>query len=189
MTTVLVVPTLEHLPQYVAALNRGWSTDNIRGAIAAQEELAWIERDDALFLARCTNLEAVGDPVKLPDGSTAQRIPGRQFWMWDTAADAFCGSINIRWQPGTADLPPHVLGHTGYAVVPWQQNKGHATAALKAVLPYLRDAGLPFCEVTCDDSNAASIKVIERAGGVLHERFNKPAMYGSKPSLRWRIAL
>jgi predicted acetyltransferase len=187
--TALVVPSLDHLPQYVAALNRGWSPDHIRGAIAAQEELARIEADAALFLARCTNLKAEGGPLTLADGSKGQRLPGRNFWIWDADGDAFCGSINIRWQPGTAELPPHVLGHTGYAVVPWQQSKGHATGALQAVLPYLREAGLPFCEVTCDESNVASIKVIERAGGVLHERFNKPAMYGGAPSLRWRIAL
>jgi predicted acetyltransferase len=82
-----------------------------------------------------------------------------------------------------------VLGHVGYAVVPWARGRGHATAALQAVGPWLREAGLPYFEVTCDADNAASVTVIERAGGVLHERFDKPAFWGGKPSLRYRIAL
>jgi predicted acetyltransferase len=188
MTTTLVVPTMHHLPQYVAALQRGWSPEMSRAA-AAQEQLACIEQDAVRFIARCTNLEAVGDPVKLPDGSTAQRIPGRHFWIWDTQDDTFCGVLGIRWQPGTAELPPHVLGHVGYSVVPWRRRQGHATTALKAALPYAREVGLPYVEVTCDPDNTASIKVIGAAGGVLHERFNKPAAFGGTPGLRWRIAL
>jgi predicted acetyltransferase len=189
MSTALVVPTLPLLPQYQALLARGWSPDNIRGPVAAQEELARIAQDPALFVARCTNLQAEGGPLTLPDGRPAQRLPGRHFWIWNAADDVCVGSINIRWQPGTASLPEHVLGHVGYAVAPWHQGQGHASAALKAVLPYLREAGLPYAEATCDESNAASIKVLERAGFVLHERFNKPAYYGGAASLRWRVAL
>lgn len=192
MNTRLVVPDLGSLPAYKALLERGWTPDNIRGPIAAQEELARIDADPALFVARCTNLKAEGEPLTLPDGRKAQRLPGRVFWIWgasDEADDDCVGTINIRWQPGTPALPEHVLGHTGYAVAPWARGRGHATAALKAVQPWLREAGLPYFEVTCDADNAASIKVIERAGGVLHERFNKPAYYGGKASLRFRIAL
>ncbi len=192
MTTSLIIPDLDHLPRYRAALERGWSADNIRGAAAAQDELARIVADPAQFVARCTNLKAEGDPLILPNGQAAQRLPGRVFWIWgpsDEAPDDFCGSINIRWQAGSAVLPTHVLGHAGYAVAPWAQGRGHASAALLAVRPCLREQGLPYFEVTCDADNAASIKVIERAGGMLHERFDKPAYWGGKPSLRFRIAL
>ena len=34
-----------------------------------------------------------------------------------------------------------------------------------------------------------SARVIEGDGGVLHERFIKPAAYGATPGLRYRIAL
>jgi len=37
----LVWPSSEHLPGYVAALERGWSSDNERGEIAAAEELRY----------------------------------------------------------------------------------------------------------------------------------------------------
>jgi predicted acetyltransferase len=189
MVTDVVVPSPGRLPKYQALLQRGWSPDNIRGPKAAEEELQRIANDPALFVARCTNLKAKGGPLTLSDGRKVERLPGRHFWIWDAEQDVCVGSINIRWRPGSGELPEHVLGHAGYAVAAWHQGRGHASAALQAVLPYLREAGLPYCEVTCDESNVASIKVIQRAGGVLHERFNKPAYYGGAPSLRWRIAL
>ena len=191
----LVRPTPIHLPDYVAALRRGWSADNVRGAEAAQEELARIEADADAFLASMEDREAKGPPVTLPDGSVVNRIPGFRRWIWDDECgdgddgEAFAGSIGFRWQPGTTALPPHCLGHIGYAVVPWKQGRGHATRALALLLPEARAVGLPFVEITTDPDNFASQRVIEANGGVLVEHFTKPPQFGSKPGLRYRIAL
>ena len=186
----LVTPSQSHLPSYVAALERGWSADNIRGAAAAREELARIEADADAFLASMEDREAKGPPVTLPDGSTVPRLPGFRRWIWDeNGVGEFAGSIGLRWQPGTASLPPHCLGHIGYAVVPWKQRNGYATAALRLILPEAKTLGLPFVELTTDADNLPSQRVIEHAGGTLHEHFNKPAAYGGKPSLRYRIVL
>jgi predicted acetyltransferase len=180
----LVRPAREHLAGYVAALERGWSADSSRGAIAGREELERIKRDADAFLASLEDREAKGAPVTLPDGSVVARIPGFRRWMWD---GEFCGSIGFRWQPGTTELPPHCLGHIGYAVVPWKQGKGYATAALRLLLSEAKDVGLPFVEITTDPDNMASQRVIEAAGGTLYERFVKPPQFGSKPGLRYRI--
>src|SRR6476661_1635261 len=102
----LVWPAEEHLASYVAALERGWSPDTMR-PVAAQEQLARIAADRALFLSQQVDREAKGPPVVLPDGQTVQRIPGYHRWMWD---GEFSGVINFRWQPGTTTLPPHCLG-------------------------------------------------------------------------------
>lgn len=182
----LVRPGSEHLGSYVAALERGWSADNVRGAAAAQEELAAIAEDAAAFLAAMEDREANGLPVTLPDGSTVARLPGFRRWLWD---GEFCGSIGLRWQHGTAELPPHCLGHIGYAVVPWKQHRGYATEALRAMLIEAGSIGLPYVEVTTDPENIASQRVIEANGGALLERFTKPASFGGKPGLRYRIAL
>jgi predicted acetyltransferase len=189
VTIALHTPTLAALPQLVSALERGWSPDNVRGAVAAGEMLARIATDAPGFVAAQTDPQAKAGPVTLPDGSTVARLPGRTFWIWDEALDAFCGSINLRWPRDGGPLPPHVLGHVGYAVVPWHRGRGVASAALRAVLAHARALGLPFVDVTCDVDNAASIKVIERAGGVRGEPFVKPPAFGSVPGLRYRIAL
>jgi predicted acetyltransferase len=182
----LVRPGREHLDDYVAALRAGWSADNIRGAAAAQEELARIEADADAFLTGRHDPEARGGPVTLPDGSQVARLPGHVRWIWD---GEFCGSIGLRWARGTEELPPHVLGHIGYAVVPWKRGRGYATQALKATLPEARALGLRWVTLTTDADNLPSQRVIAAAGGVLVERFVKPAAYGGREGLRYRIDL
>jgi predicted acetyltransferase len=182
----LVWPSREHLPSYVAALERGWSADNLRGEVVAREELAQVNADPSAFLASLVDREAKGAPVTLPDGSVVARLPGFRRWLWD---GEFCGSIGFRWQPGTTGLPPHCLGHIGYAVVPWKQGRGYATLALRLLLPEAKAVGLPVVEITTDPENLASQRVIQANGGVLVERFTKPPQFGSVPGLRFRIAL
>jgi len=184
----LVIPSESYLPEYVAALRRGWSADNIRGAEAAKEELVKIEHDPRGFIqTKADDREAKGGPVKMPDGSNVQRLPGFVRWIWD---GEFCGSIGFRWQPGTPSLPPHVLGHIGFAIVPWKREKGYATKALALMLEEARAEGLPYVELTSDPENRASQKVIVANGGILIERFQKPQQYGlGQEGLRYRIML
>lgn len=186
----LVPPTPERLPGYVAALQRGWSPDNVRGAAAAQEALAQIAIDPSPIFAVADDPEARGPQITRPDGTQVDRLPGLLRWLWDDGTqDGFAGSINLRWMKGHAPLPPLVLGHIGYAVVPWKQQRGYATQALAQVLVLARGHGLPMVELTTDADNLPSQKVITANGGVLVEHFNKPAMYGGAPSLRFRITL
>jgi len=53
----LVWPSREHLESYVDALERGWSPDNIRGRITAEEELKRIAEDADAFLASMIDRE------------------------------------------------------------------------------------------------------------------------------------
>ena len=182
----LVRPAQQHIASYVAALERGWSADNIRGVAAAQEDLQRIRADAAAFLDSLDDRDGKGPPVTLPDGSVVPRLPGFRRWLWD---GEFAGSIGLRWQPGTPDLPPHCLGHIGYTVVPWKQRRGYATAALRLMLVEARGVGLPYVEITTDPDNLPSQKVIEAAGGKLFERFIQPEQFGAKPGLRYRVAL
>jgi predicted acetyltransferase len=182
----LVWPATEHLPSYVSVLQSGWSADNVRGREAAAEELARIAADPVAFLASMIDREASGDPVKLPDGSTVKRIPGFRRWMWD---GEFCGVIGFRWQPGTEALPPHCLGHIGFAVVPAKRRRGYATQALRETLPLARLEGLRYVEITTDSDNLPSRRTIEANGGVLYETFTKPPQFGATPGLRYRIQL
>jgi predicted acetyltransferase len=122
----------------------------------------------------------------MPDGSFVPRLPSLGRWMWD---GEFCGFISLRWQRGTAELPPTCLGHIGYSVVPWKRRLGYASAALAQVLPLARERGLPYVEVVTTPENTASQKVILANGGFLVEEFEKLAVHGGGPALRFRIAL
>lgn len=183
MAVELRWPSEIELDSYVAALERGWSPNTLDDG-AGRVELAAIRRDAGAFLASMVDLEARGPAIRLPDGTDAFRIPGYRKWMWD---GEFCGSIGLRWQPGTEELPPHVLGHVGYSVVPWKRRLGHATSALRAILIDAAAEGLRWIEVTTDVDNAASQGVIEAVGGTLVERFTYLPAYGGGDGLRYRI--
>jgi predicted acetyltransferase len=179
----LVVPGRELLASYVAALETGWSPDNLRPQVA-QEHLAEIARDADAFLAGMIDREARGGPVTLPDGSQVPRLPGYRLWITD---GEFCGSIGLRWVPGTTELPPHVLGHIGYAVVPWKRNRGYATRALALMLREARKEGLDHVIITTDRDNMASRRVIEANGARRGEPFTRGTAYGHSKGLRYRV--
>ena len=176
MTFALVRPAAEYLPAYVAALQRGYSPSSSR-AEKRREDLDAIAADADAFLTLCEDLEARGAPVVLPDGSRARRLPGFVRWMWD---GDFAGSIGLRWQIGTPELPAWCDGHVGYSVVAWKRRRGYATEALRLILPEAGNAGLPYVEVVTSRDNIASQRVITANGGVL---------YHDGESLRYRIAI
>lgn len=182
----LVRPAAEHLPAYLDALGRGFLPSNVDGERVRDKQLAAIAADAAGFLDRLDDPEARGAPIRLPDGSQVQRLPGFTRWIWD---GGFLGAINMRWQPGTPELPPTALGHVGYAVVAWRRREGIATRALALLLDEIGPLGLPWITVTCDSDNLGSIGVIEGNGGVALGGFTKPAAFGEAAGLRFRITL
>jgi predicted acetyltransferase len=179
----LVRPGRELLDRYVEALRSGWSPDNLRPE-TANDHLGLIAADAQGFLDRQVDRDPRGRAVTLPDGSQMPRIPGYSLWMSD---GDFCGSISLRWQPGTAALPPYILGHVGYSVVAWKRGRGYAKEALRLMLHHARGEGLEYVVVTTDPGNMASQRVIEANGGLLVERFNRPAQYGGTAGLKYHI--
>jgi predicted acetyltransferase len=181
----LVWPAPEYLAGYVAALERGWSPDNLRAAAAAVEQLTRIAADADQFLASLIDRDATGGPYILPDGTSVPRLPGYWRWIWD---GEFCGAIGLRWQAGTEALPAHCLGHIGYSVVPWKHGRGYATRALREILPEAAAEGLRYVEICTEADNVASRRVVERNGGVLVEEFVTLPALGSRREVRYRVA-
>jgi predicted acetyltransferase len=182
----LLKPDMAMLDSYRAALERGWSPDNVAGLAAAKRELKRIDRDPAAFVVSLDDPEARGGPVRLPDGSEVERLPGFRRWLWD---GEFAGSFGFRWRPGTSELPPHVMGHIGYAIPSWKAGRGYASRGLALLLPMARDQGLTYVELTTETDNLASQKVIINNGGVLLGRYEKAAAYHGGEGLKFRIEL
>lgn len=182
----IVHPDEVYLESYKSGLIQAISLGTAAYLEEAQRDLSEIEADPASFLAKQEDPKALGGDVKLPDGSLVPRLPGITRWMWDGQV---CGSINFRWKEGSTELPPHCLGHIGYEVFSWKRNMGYASEALKQILPEAVKLGMPFVELTTDVDNLISQRVIEKNGGVFHEKFVKPASHGGTGGLRFRIYL
>lgn len=182
--TMLITPGHEHLPAYVAALERGWTPGNSGSAAEqAAQEIGHIALDPAGFIASHDDPHALNGNVTLPDGTEIPRLPSIRRWMWQ---DGLCGIISLRWNPD-GPLPEHVLGHVGYSTVPWRRREGHASRALGIMLQEARFRGLHEIYVTADDTNTGSIAVIRSNGGRFVERRTLPRSYGIGDIMVFRL--
>ncbi len=75
------------------------------------------------------------------------------------------GRVSIRH--ALNDFLERYGGHIGYGVVPSRRNNGYASEMLKQALSEAAVLGLHEVLVTVDDDNIASIRVVEKNGGVL----------------------
>jgi predicted acetyltransferase len=85
-------------------------------------------------------------------------------------------------------VPPlgEIAGHVGYAVLPRARNRGCATEILRQAVAYAHaELGLDRLLVTCDDDNAASMRVIEKNGGVHADTVNDASL--RRPKRRYWI--
>jgi predicted acetyltransferase len=88
--------------------------------------------------------------------------------LWWADGETYLGRISIRHHLNDALI--EIGGHIGYDVRPSARRRGHSTAMLAAALPRAAALGIDKALITCDESNIASRKVIERNGGVLEDR-------------------
>ena len=79
-----------------------------------------------------------------------------------------------------------VGGHIGFVVVPEFRRQGYATAILRMALRIAHEQlGITRVLVTCDDDNVASIRTIEKNGGILEDVLRGPEV--EKPKRRYWI--
>lgn len=182
----LLVPDLSLLPAYRRYLSTDWSPDNVRTELVARLQLAEIARDPERFIASLTDPEGRNPMIELPDGRLIKPLPSLTRWIW---TDGFCGSIQLRWTPGSDALPEHCPGHVGYSIVPEQRNQGLATLAMRRLLPIAWEVGLRELSIQTKRSNIASQKVIEKAGGVRVCSSEPDAADGTECDLAFKIML
>ena len=96
---------------------------------------------------------------------------------WVTATTLFAvrkqdlkivGVIDIRHNLRN-DFLAQYGGHLGYSVRPSERKKGYATEILKMGIEYAKSLNIEKLMIACFSDNIASIRTIEKCGGVLSE--------------------
>lgn len=102
--------------------------------------------------------------AKIAEARTGSQHGPAKTHLWAVVDGEFVGRIAI-----FHELTPELSrsgGHIGYDTRPSFRRRGLATQMLEQALLFARDLGLERVLLTCDRSDVASIKVIERNGGV-----------------------
>jgi predicted acetyltransferase len=102
----------------------------------------------------------------LPEGY----VPQSEFWLVDNSE--YVGHVGVRHR-----LNEHLLkigGHIGYSIRPSKRNMGYGTKILELALPKAKELGMDKVLLTCDATNIASRRIIEKNGGVLENQVPNP---------------
>ncbi|WP_328584699.1 GNAT family N-acetyltransferase [Streptomyces sp. NBC_00370] len=104
----------------------------------------------------------------LADASTPKAVAAGQgcTYRWIVEGDRVHGGIALRHGPNDE---VRQFGHIGYGIRPSSRQRGLATWALGQILDEARALGLDQVLIVCEVDNLASVKTIERHGGVFEE--------------------
>lgn len=106
-------------------------------------------------------LEKDLDLPNIPEG----RVPANTYFFVRELDNKIVGMINIRHKLNEFLL--NEGGHIGYSIRPTERKKGYGTLMLKLALQKCREMNLDKILITCDKSNVASAKIIQKNNGVL----------------------
>lgn len=103
---------------------------------------------------------------------TAEQVP---FYYYDILVDGVpVGKISIRIGE---NFHSYYNGHIGYEISPEHRGCGYAAEACKLVFAVARFHGMCRLYLTCDESNIASYRTIEKLGARLLEICPVPENY------------
>ena len=122
-------------------------------------------------------LEDKKDASKVREGRVQETI----YWLVDN--EEFIGKVNVRYELN--DRLKKSGGHLGYKIRPSKRGVGYGSKILELALPKAKELGIDSALLTCNESNEASRKIIEKHGG----EFDKKVPDGEKTKLHYWIKL
>ena len=155
----LVVPTVRLAGSWREARDE-WPAEVVREGTPLRP-LTDLSTDEG-FAAWVHALRAQADELRRP----AEGMVHATHW-WIADGGRYLGAIDLRHYLNGFLL--HAGGQIGYSIRPSARGQGLATWALGEVVKRAGERGLERVLLTCDESNVASRKVIERNGGVLED--------------------
>lgn len=148
---------------------------------ATRLHAAWLEahaewgpglHEDGFGLRPSDEVESPGGfaawVASLTDASTPETVAAGRgcTYRWIVEGDRVHGGIALRHGPNDE---VRQFGHVGYGIRPSSRQRGLATWALGQILDEARALGLDQVLIVCEVDNLASVKTIERQGGVFEE--------------------
>ena len=91
------------------------------------------------------------------------RVPDSHYWLLEERRILGCSRLRHRLTPELE----REGGHIGYDIRPSARRKGYGTLLLQLTLERAWAMGIERVRVTCDADNTASVRVIEKNGGLL----------------------
>jgi predicted acetyltransferase len=142
-------------PEYAAELARMAKEYLKRGTQHERKRYAQAAKDPAGYIRHIMDL---GEGRSLPDGFVRQAT----FWLVE-ADGRIVANSRLRFE--LTPFLEHEGGHIGYSTRPSERRKGYGTLICKLTLQRAKELGFQRVLITCDETNAASARIIERNGG------------------------
>jgi predicted acetyltransferase len=155
----LVRPDVARHAEWLAMAEE-FGRDRIDGGAMGSQTVDQL-RDPDVFAAWVTMLLAHERGEDLTDELVASTT------RWLDVDGRLVGFLSVRHELN--EFLRELGGHIGYAIRPSERRRGYATAATASALAECRRLGIDRVLITCDDTNVASARVIERNGGVLED--------------------
>lgn len=160
----LVEPTEAYKSSFIEAIRELQENDRTETTRRYRElSISELEGDFAAFVQ---SERSHAEGKDLPEGY----VPQSEYWLVDNGE--YIGHVGIRHR-----LNDHLLkigGHIGYSIRFSKRGMGYGTKILELALEKARDLGIREVLLTCDATNVASRKIIEKNGGVLEDQEPNP---------------
>lgn len=168
----LVTPSTQWIDAFRAAL---------REAAEIGEVVPWDPAHDCDAPTMLAAVDAMANGIWGPGATDPTQV-----LRWWVDGDRYVGRISLRFVEFRETHPSRYAGHgdIGYDVRPSARGMGEATAMLAAMLNVAEDLGYPDALITCDTTNVASRRVLEKAGGSFVDTYDDEG----EPVLRYRFS-
>lgn len=146
-------PSCDYRESHLEAMNE-LPDDRVAGYYLSHFSLTReeVEKDFPAFIDKLRRLGRKGEDGFVPN-----------ITYWGIVDGNYVGRVSLRLILNKGLLERG--GHVGYEVRPSQRGKGYATEMLRLIIDESRRFGLKRLLLTCDETNAASCRIIEKCGG------------------------
>lgn len=161
----LILPSVEYKDSYLAAVKEFQADTSNERRLEQYRKLSVSELDSD-FESYVEELLSHARGENLPEGW----VPDSVFWLVDDGK--FIGRLSIRHR--LTEQLEKFGGHIGYDIRPSERIKGYGSKILELALLKAKELGIMRVLLTCDATNTASRKIIEKNGGILENQIPNP---------------